>query len=90
MKLLEEILENSDDGEEYIISFYCGDQLGLMDFEMVDESIYERTDMCIADVVSQKICDKKYYTVGTKIEFSLKDIVSVVSPKNGKKIWANG
>lgn len=87
MNSLEQILESSEDEVEYIITFTCGDQLGLTDFEMVDESIYGRTDMCIADVVSQIKCDKRFYTIGTKIEFSLNDVISVIFPKNGKKLW---
>lgn len=87
MRPLENILEGSEDGEEYVVTFSNGNKLGLKDFEMVSELVYERADLCVAEVVSQIKCDKRFYTVGTGIEFSLNDVINVCSPKNEEIIW---
>jgi hypothetical protein len=87
MNILEQILIGVEDGKEYLITFSWGDCLGLLDFEMVDKSIYDREDLCVADVSRQIKCDKRFYTVGTAIEFSLYDVTNVLDPENKEELY---
>lgn len=77
MKNLERLLEETLDGKELVICFHNGDVLGLADFEMVDQSIYDRSDLCVANIVSPIRCKEHIFKAGGKIEFSLDEIVQI-------------
>ena len=87
MKELENILQSTPNGQELLVEFACGDVLGLKDFEMVDASIYGRSDLCVGDVVSQFKCDDKLYRIGSGIEFSLNDVVSATDTVSGQVLY---
>ena len=53
MKSLSGILEGIEDDLEVHVDFSNGDIFGLTNFEMVDESIYQRQDLCLADIGSK-------------------------------------
>jgi hypothetical protein len=87
MKPLREILDNSTDEKEYILTFSSGNVLSLKNFEGVDYSIYERDDLYVAWVVSQITCDKRFFTPGTGFQFSLSEVRRVVSKDTGEVLY---
>lgn len=70
-------LESLDRDNAHTVLFNNGDELELIGFDRVDESIYDRDDLVVATVVTQLKCDPKFFKPGTMIEFSLADVVSV-------------
>ena len=68
------ILENIPDNECVYVVFFSGMEIVLKNCENVDETIYDRTDLVIADVEKKVVGDKRFHTPGTKIEFSVNDI----------------
>ncbi len=87
MKLLSEILEGIEDDHEVLIRFSNGNCFGIVDCEMVDESIYQRTDLCVGDIVSKIHIDRDVYKIGNKLEFSIDEIVEVKDARNNDIIW---
>ncbi len=88
MKQLSEILENISDNYEVYISFVYGDCFGLSDFEMVDESIYNSTDMCLAcNIVSLIEVSSDAYSTNNALEFSINDVLKIVDPASGDIIY---
>lgn len=81
------MLENIDDGREVIVKFINGDCFGLCDFEMVDESIYQRTDLCVADIVRKVNVSHDVYKVGNKLEFSVNDIIEIEDEERQKVLY---
>ena len=79
---LAELLENFADGKDVIVSMKSGEKYILCDFEMVDESMYDRADVCLAKI-SEVVNSKAIFTVGTKIEISILTICSLEDPKDG-------
>lgn len=67
-------LEGFPDNVSAHLVFSDGMEMELSNFDMTDKSIYDRSDLCCADVVKQIVCDKRYYTPGTKMEFSIQDV----------------
>ncbi len=67
MKSLPEILENIEDGLESLVELSNGDSFGLVDFELADESIYERQVLCVADIVSKIKVKNDVYKIGNKL-----------------------
>ena len=80
-------LENIRLGQETVIKFGNNNVLGLKDFERVDESIYQRSDLITADVVSQIRCNRNFSKPGTSLQFSVNDIMEI----DGMKVdeWLN-
>lgn len=70
-------LEAIPDDHVTIMTFKGGDVLELMNYEEVDESIYEKRGIFIADVKCKLEGDLRFHTPGTKIEFELGDVASV-------------
>ena len=87
MKQLSEILEDISDNYEVYISFVNGDCFGLSDFEMVDESIYNNTDMCLSDIISLIEVSSDAYSTNNKLEFSINDVLKIVDPASGDIIY---
>ncbi len=87
---LKQVLENTEDDREFIVVFSYGDIFGLTNFEMVDESIYERSDLCVGDVVSIIKCPKKVYRVGNGLQFSIKNVIKVTDATTGDILYQKG
>ena len=87
MKSLPEIFEGIEDGLEMLVKFSNGNSFGLTDFEMVDESIYQRQDLCLADIVSKVRIKHDVYKIGNKLEFSVDDVVEVKNAVNGDILY---
>ncbi len=88
MKQLSEILEGIDDGYEVYVTFVYGDSFGLADFEMVDETIYNNTEMCVAFTIKSLIkVSSKAINTNNALEFSINDILKIVDPANGGLIY---
>ena len=84
---LKQVLENAEDDREFIVVFPDGEVFGLTNFEMVDESIYERSDLCVGDVVSIKKCNSKALSVGNGLQFSIKDVIKVTDAITGDILY---
>ena len=84
---LADLLVNLADDKEYVVFFECGDVLGLRAFEMVDESIYGRHDLCVADIVTPIKCNMSLYPVNTGLQFSLSEIIRVVDASTQETIF---
>jgi hypothetical protein len=82
MMALSELLEGFDDGQKVLVSLKNGDEFVLYDFEMVDESIYDRNDLVVASI-SDVTSSKCRYRNGTKLEFALGDIATLKDPITG-------
>lgn len=89
MKKLPDILESMPDGRVALLTFKDGDCFGLSDFEMVDESIYERSDICLSNINSKIKVLNDVYSVGTKFEFSLNDVLKVEDAVSGDIMYWN-
>lgn len=87
MKPLFKILEDIENGHEVLVKLSDGDSFGLADFEMVDESIYGRSDLCLCNIVSKIKVGRDVYKVGNKLEFSVNDVIEVVDAANGKTLF---
>lgn len=87
MKPLAEILEGIEDGREVLVRFSNGNCFGLSDFEMVDESIYQRSDLCVGDIVSKVKVDRDVYKIGNKLEFSVDEVLEVEDVANGSILY---
>lgn len=87
MKSLPEILESIEDGSETLVKLANGNSFGLVDFEMVDECIYQRQDLCIADIVSKIRVVNDVYKIGSKLEFSVDDVVEVKNAVSGEVLY---
>jgi hypothetical protein len=82
MKALTVLLEGFEDGQRVLVRLNNGDEFVLYDFEMVDESIYDRDDLVVA-TISNVISSRFRYRNGTKLEFALGDITSLSDPNTG-------
>ncbi len=89
MITLANILENFEDGQDVRVHLSNGDEFILYDFEMVDESIYDREGIALANIRSV-LKSKFKYRCETKIELSLKDIVNLSDPDTGYSFYAKG
>ena len=87
MKSLPEILEGIEDGLETFVRLSNGSCFGLVDFEMIDESIYQRSDLCVADIVSKIEVDHDVYRIGNKLEFSVDDVVELKDVASGNVLY---
>ena len=87
MTTLREILENSEDNKEYIVTFRSGNKLGLKDFEPVDKTIYGKDNLFVGWVVSQVKCDKRFFTPGTGFQFALNDVQEVIIKDTGEVLY---
>lgn len=79
---LSDLLEGFQDGQDILVRLKNGDEFRLYDFEMVDESIYDRNDLVIA-TIRDVLASKFRYRNGTKLEFSLGDVLSLTDPVTG-------
>jgi len=76
------VLESFKDGQGVLVSLIDGEEFTLYDFEMVDESIYDRTDLVMATI--RRVVKSKFrYRNETKIELSIHDIKSLKDPDSG-------
>lgn len=82
MMTISDLLEGFEDGQKVLVSLKNGDKLMLYDFEMVDESIYNRSDLVVA-TISDVISSKFRYRNGTKLEFAVGDIEELSDPVTG-------
>ncbi len=87
MMLLSEILEGIEGGREVLVKLSDGNCFGLADFEMVDESIYERSDLCLCNIVSKIKVKRDVYKVGSKLEFSVDDVIEIQYVENGRVLY---
>lgn len=87
MKPLFEILEGIEDNREALVRFSNGNCFGLADFEMVDESIYQRSDLCLCNIVSKIKVDRDVYKIGNKLEFSVDEVLEVEDAANGNILY---
>ena len=84
---LDQILEDIEEDREHIVVLSWGDVFGLTNFEMVDESIYERSDLCVGDVVSIKKSKSKAISIGNGLQFSIKDVIKVTDAITGDILY---
>ena len=54
---------------------------------MVDETIYRRSDLCVANIVSKRNVEHDVYAIGTKLEISLNDVVEVRDVASGDVLY---
>lgn len=87
MNELADLLEGIPDNIEAIVRLEGGSYFGLSNFEMVDETIYDRDDLCVADIVSIIEAKPDVYKVGNKIEFSVDDVLEVKIVETGKVLY---
>ena len=87
MKELSKILEDIEEEREVIVTFKDGECFGLNNFEMVDESIYNRSDLCDANIISIRSYEKGTLRVGNKMEFSIEEVVKVEDTTNGVLLY---
>jgi len=86
MNKLSTILEDFKDGQEVLVSLKNNDEFILYDFEMIDESIYDRSDLVMASV-KNVVKSKFIYREETKIEISIDDIVKLRDPDSGLSFY---
>ena len=87
MKTLAEILEGIEDHRQTLVRLSNGDCFGLVDFEMVDESIYQRSDLCVGDIVSKVEVQRDVYEIGNKLEFSVEDVLEIEDVESGDVLY---
>ena len=86
MNKLSTILEDFKDGQEVLVSLKNNDEFILYDFEMIDESIYDRSDLVMASV-KNVVKSKFIYREETKIEISIDDIVKLRDQDSGLSFY---
>lgn len=79
-------LEAIPDGEVSVLKFKGGDSLELFNYEEVDETIYNKRGVLLAQVKWKLIGDKRFHTPGTFIEFELEHVESI-KELNGAVIY---
>ena len=75
---LKEILERTQDDYVYTITYDDDKSFDYTNFEMVDESIYERSDICVADSISES---------NMKVEFSIEEIKQIRRKVDGEILF---
>lgn len=80
------LLESIADGKNIRVQLSDGDVFILYDFEMVDESIYHRTDVVIA-TIRNVLASKYRFQEGTKLEIFINDIIRLDDPLSGDCIF---
>jgi len=73
---LGDLLESLDSGQKVELELTNGSKFVLYDFEMVDESIYDRADLVVA-TIDEVLISEFQYRVGAYIELAIGDIVLV-------------
>jgi hypothetical protein len=86
MMALLDLLEGFKDGQEIIVRLKNGDEFRLYDFEMVDESIYNRKDLVVA-TIREVVTSRFSYRNGTKLEFALGDVLALTDPVTGYRYF---
>ncbi len=86
MKSLAILLEDFEDGQKVKVRLVNGDEFILYDFEMVDETIYDRNDLVVA-TIGDVISSNFRYRRGTKLEFSLEQIACLSNPTTGSDYY---
>lgn len=82
MMALSDVLEGFKDGQNVLVRLKNGDEFILYDFEMVDESIYGRTDLVVANI--REVLNSRFrYRKGTLLELAIGDIASLKDPTTG-------
>jgi hypothetical protein len=82
MTMLIDLLEGFEDGQKVLISLKDNEKFVLYDFEMVDETIYNRSDLVIA-TISEVINSRFRYRNETILEFEIGDITELKDPISG-------
>ena len=82
MIALSALLESFQDGQDVLVQLKNGNVYLLHDFEMVDESIYDRNDVVMA-TIGEVISSSFPYRKGTLLELELDDIANVLDPITG-------
>ncbi len=79
MNELIEMLEGYALGRKILVRLKGNEEFILYDFEWVDESIYDRSDLVTASI-SEVLKSKFKYKIDTMIEISVLDILSLSDP----------
>ena len=87
MKQLDEILEGLEDDRKVALTLSNGSVFGLRAFEMVDESIYNRADLCVAEITSKIENVKDVFSIGNLLEFSIEEVVLVKDLEGGNILY---
>ena len=74
MDISGQVLIEVPDDYACVVEFSNGNAYELSNFEMVDESVYNRLDIYVADVVRCIRGSSKLFPDGSKIQFSIIDI----------------
>lgn len=88
MKLkAKEILLRLPEEKEVTLSFFDGEELVLKNFDMVDESIYDRSDLVCAVLVKINISDKINHNISSMIDFSISDVNRIFDPEKNSILF---
>ena len=87
MNNLGNLLESTKKNHNYKVTFLDGEIYILTNFEMVDESIYNSLDVCVADVISVIKSESKVITNRVALEFSVNDIARVEDVESNKVLY---
>ena len=87
MKLLGQTLENIPDNEKLKVEFKNGNTFILANFEMVDITIYNDPNYCLADIITVEKQQGRSFRAGNILEFYLPDLSRVTKQKNNEAIY---
>jgi hypothetical protein len=77
-----EIVERWQEGKVVELTFNCGDIYRYTDFEMLDESIYDNDNLCVAVLL-----DANGIRTNGMAQFDISEIVKVVDVENGQILY---
>jgi len=78
MKCLAEVLRRIPEEKVVMLTFSDGEKLLLKNFDPVDESIYDRSDLFCATIVEVIASTKCSSNVGSMIDFSMLETEQVI------------
>lgn len=87
MNNLGNLLESTKKNHNYKVTFLDGEIYILTNFEMVDESIYNSLDVCVADVISVIKSESKVINNKEALEFSVNDIARVEDVESNEVLY---
>jgi hypothetical protein len=87
LETLRDVLSKCEDGKAYFVTFHSGKKLLLKDFEAVDESIYERDDLFVGWVISTVEGDRRFFTPGSGIQFSLTEVKEIAAASDNTLLF---
>lgn len=80
-------LEEIADGEIVWVLFDSGEEFEISNCEVVDESIYGKRTILIADVVKKLKGDERFHKPGTKLEFRAQDVTAASNITTGEVLY---